>query len=313
MIYPSAIFPPAPIVMASKDALARPERLLVALILAVGLWNVAQSLTMDRPLHWSGLGISTGIWLFSMAVGISLRRTLGMRRTGTGLVALSLAYAYGTVNATLNYLQFPLAQPLIDPALLRVDQMLGYSWEGALEWLAGYPDLAWVLRWVYLTFIWQIMGVMVLLAMMGRFYALHRMLLTGAISLMVCVVIWTAAPSFGPAAFAEINPEHAALTYLVVNDAYVAEMFRLAEIGPGIITRQGMIGTIALPSAHTFLTLMAVVYAWRTPAFYPLVGLFALMVPAILIHGGHHLVDVIAGIIVLWVSACVSRKLVPEA
>ncbi|GAA2819015.1 PAP2 superfamily protein [Aminobacter aminovorans] len=66
-------------------------------------------------------------------------------------------------------------------------------------------------------------------------------------------------------------------------------------------------GLIGFPSFHTVLGLMALIVVWpyRIVRYFVLV-LNVFLAPAILIHGGHNLVDMIAGVVITLAAWCVA-------
>ncbi len=67
------------------------------------------------------------------------------------------------------------------------------------------------------------------------------------------------------------------------------------EVGPGVIGPETVMGVVAFPSYHIIMALMVVWYSRATFAFWPFALAGLGMVPATLAHGGHHLVDLLAG------------------
>ena len=86
---------------------------------------------------------------------------------------------------------------------------------------------------------------------------------------------------------------------------------RCLRAGPRIVDANHLLDLISFPSMHTVMAAMAVAYSRRTFAFWPLVVLNTLMVPAILIHGEHHLIDIFGGLALFAITWAWVRVLVP--
>ena len=75
----------------------------------------------------------------------------------------------------------------------------------------------------------------------------------------------------------------------------VLPICRYLGIAPPVIGQEHLMGLIAFPSMHTVMALMTTLFARGTRLFWPLVLINLLMIPAILLQGGHHVVDVLGG------------------
>jgi hypothetical protein len=90
----------------------------------------------------------------------------------------------------------------------------------------------------------------------------------------------------------------------------MAQLKGLVENGPAVITADVIIGIIAFPSYHMIMACLVVWYSYRTIFFFPATLAGAAMIPATLSHGGHHLIDLIAGALVFLSVAWVSSRLI---
>ncbi len=137
-------------------------------------------------------------------------------------------------------------------------------------------------------------------------------MLTGTIALLMTTATWWLAPSIGPAAHRAIDPVIEAGMGLVTNAEFGAMLQQLARDGLPVIAPGTIEGTIAFPSYHTVMALLAVVYLRGTALFVPALALNTAMVPAILSHGGHHLLDLLAGVLAFLLAAWLARRIVPD-
>ena len=237
-------------------------------------------------------------------------------RDRTPAISLTLASCamfvlFTNGGAALNYLLIRPGSVTIDPMLMRADAALGFDWASFAGQVSQTGWFAQMLGWVYQSSLVQLGAMILVLGLSGRQVALHRFMLSGILCSCFTLLIWSLAPSFGPSPYVMLAPDVEAQLGRIVDPAYAGQLLALLRNGAGTIDADRLIGLIAFPSMHTVMAAMAVCYARRTALFWPLAALNLLMIPAILVHGGHHLVDVLGGLALfalvwLWV-----RRLVP--
>lgn len=237
-------------------------------------------------------------------------------RDRTPAISLTLASCamfvlFTNGGAALNYLLIRPGSVTIDPVLMRADAALGFDWASFAGQVSQTGWFARMLGWVYQSSLVQLGAMILVLGLSGRQVALHRFMLSGILCSCFTLLIWSLAPSFGPSPYVMLAPDVEARLGRVVDPAYAGQLLALLRDGAGTIDADRLIGLIAFPSMHTVMAAMAVCYARQTALFWPLAALNLLMIPAILVHGGHHLVDVLGGLALfalvwLWV-----RRLVP--
>ena len=149
-----------------------------------------------------------------------------------------------------------------------------------------------------------------LLAALSREVVLHRFLLVGIVTLILAVGIWWIIPSVGPSAFQPIPEADRIATGLYYSPAYGDFLRSLVEVGPRRISPEIITGVVAFPSYHMIMALMVVWFSRGTFAFLPLTAVNTAMVPATLTHGGHHLVDLLAGLVVFALSVWIASRLI---
>lgn len=286
------------------------ERRMLWLIAGVGLLAVALAVVMQRQVNWPPfLGGYFGT-LGLAAVGGYVRQAKGAPRIALALVGTAIFTGFTAVSSVFIFALFPLPNPLIDPVLIELDAAVGYDWSSLVAWLAGYPGLALVLGYIYASSLVQILLTIILLAALSREIALHRFLFVGILTLILAVAIWWLVPSVGPSAFQSIPEADRLATGLYYNPAYGAYLRDLVEVGPRVISPEVVTGVVAFPSYHMIMALMVVWFTRGTFAFLPALGTNIAMVPATLTHGGHHLIDLIAGLIVFAFAVWVAGRLI---
>jgi hypothetical protein len=147
---------------------------------------------------------------------------------------------------------------------------------------------------------------------LARDLVLHRLLMVGIVTLVVTVAIWWVWPSVGPSAFQTIPEPILAATGLYYDDTYGAYLKHLVEIGPSRISPEVITGVVAFPSYHMVMACMVVWFSRATALFLPAIAANLAMIPATLSHGGHHLIDLVAGVVVFAASLWLTHRLVRE-
>jgi hypothetical protein len=276
----------------------------------VGLMAVALAVLMQRQVNWPPFLGGYFATLGLAGIGAYVRQTKATPRLALALIGAAVFAGFTAVSSIFIFALFPLANPLIDPTLIEADAALGYHWPTVVAWLAQYPGFAEVLGYIYHSSLVQILLTIVLLSALSREVALHRFLLVGIVTLVIAVAIWWVIPSVGPSAFQSIPEADRLATGLYFNPAYGQFLLNLVEVGPRQISPEVITGVVAFPSYHMIMALMVVWFLRGTFAFLPLAGVNTLMIPATLTHGGHHLVDLLAGLVVFALSVWITNRLI---
>ncbi len=303
---------PIPIANTSRNAITayqalRPaEWLILGMIGVLGGATVLLTWALQRQVNWQPFLVGILLTHLMIALGVYARVGKAAPRLALCTIGIGLFMGFTAISTIFIYALFPLPNPLIDLNLMKVDAFLGYDWPSFVAGLAAYPFIAKSLALVYHSSLPQIGLTIVLLCALGRETALHRFLFVGIVALIAAVGIWWVWPSIGPSAFHTIPSDVQASTGLVFNPRYGDYLRMLVETGPTIISPEMVVGVIAFPSYHMIMACMVVWFTRGTFAFVPAVLVNLAMIPATLSHGGHHLVDLIMGIVlflgVVWIA-----------
>jgi hypothetical protein len=225
---------------------------------------------------------------------------------GTGFLC-----AFSAAFSALNYFLLTIAGPQIDDRLAQVDRALGFDWPALVALAASHPTANFVLALAYVSVLPQIAILVVSLGVFGQWRTIYSLSLSVAVAAAVTVGFWTVFPSFGTLAVYQLDPELAANALLVVDAQYVREIVPLLTEGPGRIAPDQVKGLIAFPSFHAVL---AVLIAWYARELRILnvaaLGINILVLIATPIHGGHFVIDIVAGIAVALGAASLANRIV---
>jgi hypothetical protein len=241
------------------------------------------------------------------AAGMAYRLSGRSDRIASALVAISLLAAFTLALALYNHLLLPVSAPLIDPLLFRFNALFGYDWPALVEWAARHPALSALLAHVYNSSLPQVVMLLAALGLSNRHGELDRMLMTVAIGSLVTVSFWSLFPSISISAFEAASPEAERAASLVLGREAGEQLLRFVTHGIDHISPDTMTGLIGFPSFHTVLALACMRFAWHLPlARWPFLLVNLPMFPAILLHGSHHVADVIGGVatfvLALWAA-----------
>lgn len=293
--------------------LYRAEAISGALTLAVAALAVALSLAKGVRIDFASFAMPVLVAFAMLLAAARYRISERSPNIALALASCAIFILFSNAGAAFNYALLPTSRPLIDDALFRADAAIGFDWAGFSNRVAEYPALSAVLGYVYQSSLFQLAAIILLLGFSGRQVALHRFLLVGVCASCLSIFVWTLVPSFGPSAYIQLDPAVDAQLGRVVSADHGAELLQLAREGVSVINGKDMVGLIAFPSMHTVMACMSVWFVRRTVAFWPSVALNLPMIPAILIHGGHHLIDVVAGTAVFALVLYAACRLVPDA
>jgi membrane-associated phospholipid phosphatase len=293
--------------------LSRPEKSLLLFVLATGLVAAGLALALHRDVDWPPFlgGFAAA---FGMAgIGAYIRRNKAKPRLALGLIGFSIFAGFTAASSVLIYSLLPLPFPMVDDVLTKAGHWLGYDWQAFVAWMTGYPWASRALAYVYQSALPQILLIICLLAAYGRSLQLYRFLLVGMLTLLVAVAIWWRWPSVGYVGVLPQPSEVLAANGFVFGRDYGGYLTRLLQEGPGRITPDVITGVVGFPSYHTVMACMVVWYSRRTFLFFPILLLNLAMIPATLLHGGHHLIDVIGGLMVFAAGVWITNRLIrPE-
>lgn len=290
--------------------LRRSERFIIASLAVTSslcaILALQRTVTFDIEAYvfLSGLGVSlVCLGLFYRLSGRS--PAIGATVIGTGL------FLWLTLSvSTLNYLLLPVRVGSMDSLLAGLDGALGFHWPAVMETASRHPALAEVLGIVYQTSLLQIAVLIVTLGLTSRLAELDRMLVTLSVAAMATVAFWSIFPSLGTAAIYALPADVVAKVGPVVDLDYGRGLVDLATHGAAFIDPRNAKGLIAFPSFHTVIAFVCVFYSRRVKwLFAVLLPLNMTMLPAIVIHGGHHLVDLVGGAVFFAAASIIAEKI----
>jgi len=246
-----------------------------------------------------------------MAFALALRLLDTLPRVALTLIALC-HFAFLVILITdVNVALMPTGSIINDQWLMQLDAAIfGYVWERYVAFFTDYPNLIAALRIVYVSVFSMFLVTVLSLGLSGEARKLQHMVWTAAIAGMLTLIIWSALSTFGPTAIIATPRPVVAQADILVNVDYGRVLRSFAARGIDGNANATLGGLIAFPSFHMVMALIAAWFSWRHWAGYVVIPLAAIMAPATLLHGGHHLLDIFGGLVVFIVALVVARAIV---
>jgi hypothetical protein len=286
------------------------ESLLLALVLFTQLTAGTLALALQRDVDWppflSGFAAALGL----VAIGAYVRRTKARPRIALALISVGTFAGFIAASTVLIYGLLPLPNPMIDDALTRTGHWVGYDWQKLMAAMTAYPAISRLLGHVYHSALPQMLVAILVLAAYGQALALYRFLLVGMMTLVMTVSIWWVWPSVGYVGTLPFPREVLIENGFTFGAEYSAYLTRLIQEGPGRITPDAITGVVGFPSYHVVMVCIVIWYCRRTLLFWPILAVNLAMIPATLVHGGHHLIDLLGGLVVFAVCGWLASRVI---
>jgi hypothetical protein len=284
---------------------------IVAIVIALDAALIALRGSSIDVAAYAKIALLVGLFL---GLGLAYRRSGRSEAIGAMAVCTGLFIAFTASLSLFNYLLTPNPRPLIDPWLQAADSALGYHWPDAIAWAAEHPLFNEAMRFAYMATLPQIAVLVAVLGLTKRLEDLYSLLLTVTITGTIAVMFWGLFPSAGAKSFHHISSALLHLVRPVVDPAYGAEILALVKNGAPYLSPDEFRGLIAFPSFHIVLAVTATWHARHINwLFGPYLLVNLIVLPAVLVHGGHHLVDIPAGMAVFAFGLYCAREILHPA
>lgn len=288
------------------------ERFILAVVLTSGGLAVLFALALQRTVNWPPFLVGYAASLGLMGVGAYIRGAKASPRIALAVIAVAAFAGFTAGSSVLIYALLPLPNPMVDDQLTQLGHAIGYDWQALVLGMAAFPSVTKALGIIYQSALPQLLLTICVLAYHARALELHRFLLVGMLTLAVCVAVWWAWPSVGYVGVLPLSDAEMKAAGLIYPQDYGAYLTRLLQHGPARITPEVITGVVGFPSYHTVMACLVVFYLWRTMLFVPAVIFNVAMLLATLVHGGHHLIDLLGGLVVFALGVWVANRLVRE-
>ena len=230
------------------------------------------------------------------------------------LAAAAFLIVFSTACCLLSYLMLTITGPRIDGLLANIDHAMGFSWPALMTFAANHLLLTHLLKLTYLSVMPQTVLLLFLLGWKKDGEQIYRLCFALAISAGATIAIWTAFPAFGAFSVFNLSPTVAGKLGLALDGNYGKALVRMLNAGPGFISPRELRGLVGFPSYHTVQALVLIWYARNLPYLrWISLVLNSVVLVAVPIHGGHHLIDMFGGAAVTIFSVILAGRIVAFA
>jgi hypothetical protein len=284
------------------------ERTILLVIAAVAIVDFVLIVQKNVLIGMDFFAYSAGFVGVTLAIGQFYRVVRDGERIALTANAVGFFIAFTVVSSLFNVLLLPRPSEPIDALLVRIDAWFGYSWPALCAWFAQYPQLNGIVRSIYTITLVQMLFVFMFLGLSLDRRRLHAASLAAVFGGLCAIFIWALFPSAGPGGYFTLAPEIDRIVRPIGSSALGVEINRMIAEGVRDISTISTTGLIGFPSFHTVMALLSLVAIWPyRAARYVYIALNAFLLPGILVHGGHHLMDVVGGAVltlVAWRFGC---------
>lgn len=223
--------------------------------------------------------------VFSAPLSIRRYREDDLLFTLCEAVIYSLLLAKAT--AVFSYLAISANFPLVDPALARFDEFLGFSWADYYRWSAAHDTFHRALVVAYGSMAKQSWLVVIYLCVTRRTARVREFLELAAALFAISILLSIFVPAAGAPKFfaATVNSDVSGWSHF--------EMLRSGAMT--LIDLNSMQGIVSIPSVHTVMALLLCWAVRKTPLAYVIFPLNIAMLLSTPVVGGHYVTDVLAG------------------
>ncbi|TPM03770.1 phosphatase PAP2 family protein [Mesorhizobium sp. B2-3-11] len=244
--------------------------------------------------------------------GVDSQAARIMRRLAVSLKAIAVAGALfiplGFTSAVFMYLASATTRPLMDATFADLDAAMGFDWMAFLALTDGVPAVAMTLIFAYHSLTPQVVLLFAGHSLARKADQLFELVALLAVSSAFTGPLMALMPAAGAYAYFRPAPDKYASFTSDAGMWHYAELLRLRSGEEfHLIVAQSQ-GLVTFPSYHTVLAIL-VVYSLREFRWLaiPLALLNATMIVATLPEGGHHLIDVIVGVLIATATIAIVR------
>ena len=210
--------------------------------------------------------------------------------------ALAAGICLSVLVLISSYLAISLGYPLADGRLADIDRWLGFDGAAFIRTVDTMPLLSTILMYAYASFGVQLTFLPILLILLGHSRRAFGLVLAYALTCYASSLISV----FFPAVGANVTYGIAATDLSSINAqfgfAFLNEFHAVRDLPVFTLSLATAQGILTFPSVHTAVAVLCAAFAFGSRWLrYPFLFLNLAMATSTLTHGGHYLIDVIAG------------------
>ena len=208
--------------------------------------------------------------------------------------------AFLASGAVLSYLAVTTKFPLVDRYLAVADSAMGLDWLWLFTWVREHQEIARVLGLSYGTGLYQMLILTTLLPALGRLERMREFIWLFALATFITIPLSAVMPAAG--AWAHYGVAHLTSNYYLP-DFYALRAGEMREIAMAKVT-----GIIQFPSFHASVALILIYVTRGISYLFPIACLLnVVMIASAPVYGGHHFMDIFAGLVVAPLAIVILR------
>lgn len=255
------------------------------------VWLAFSAMTMV----WSSVLPPVALVGVLVVVGRFYRRR--DQRLCDAVESVSHLIGFFVVIGTFSYLAATFGLPYRDGMLFAADRALGLDWLAYMKAINDRPWLGSLLRLAYLSFLPQIVLIVLTLAFSGHGAVARRMVLAMILAGIVTVAISGIVPAVAMYAHLGLTPADYPNLSPAAAFVHMGHLEALRSGAPMVLDLAKTEGIVTFPSYHAAVALLLLLGGWAHPWLrWPVVTINLAMIAATPVDGGHYFVDVAAGL-----------------
>jgi hypothetical protein len=270
-----------------------PGVLVTTMIAVAVVWNRWQGISWQPSLM---------VWLASPIVLLVVSAVYAVVRPQPVIAEIAFWSAlwllYPVFATRLTYLSVAAGYPLADATLNDVDTALGFHWLEWAKFTVGHPLFNDLQRYSYLSYAWQPVLTIPVLAVCRPRYGNAKFLTSMLFAMLLTLLITTFTPAIGPAYALGLEPLPAPIIQ-ALRATHGAQNLPYA-------------GIVSFPSFHAVMAILFIQahrgLSWTLPAVLVFNVLMLISIPYC---GDHYLIDVAGGLAVAIATIRILRHMPP--
>lgn len=251
--------------------------------------------------------VIAGLYLFAAPMQ---RRYEFSEVTRNLAVEIYILFLFGGVGFVFSYLTIENGLAIRDELFAAIDGSLGFDWRTYALFVLQSDFLRWASIVLYILTPVLVGFALFWFSLQGDFNRASELVAMVIVGGVLCVVISGILPSAGGTGYFAADDDFYQGHYVVFDSSYKATLFQL-RAGAGMdVFLIHPAGLIAFPSYHVCLALLVILLSWGMGTIAWII--LALNVGSMLsvpVQGGHHLSDVLGGLLVGGFAFWVVRKI----
>lgn len=233
-----------------------------------------------------------------LVVGVLATRMRGLKAASLLIEVLACGIALSLLVLISSYLAISVNYPLADPFLARLDRWLGFDGLAFVRLVDGVPVLSWLLMHAYASFAPQLLLLPILLILLGQPASAIALVLSYGMAGFAASAISVWFPALGAHVTYGIASQTLSSVNVHFGYAFLNEFHAVRDQATFVLSVATAQGILTFPSLHTAVAILcAAATSSHVLLRYPILVLNVLMVVSTLTHGGHYLIDVLAGMV----------------